>query len=170
MTVQGGTPWWGFGGKAPDLRWASLVLLLVTGAAHAGDAAVEAPVRQLVAALNAGNVKAASATHIAAPTLIDEAAPYFWSGPKAVERWYADLDASEKASGIKDGVVAIGTPVRELVSGSQAYVVWPATYSYEKKTVPLRETAQWVFTLVKQESGWKIASWAWAAPDAVKVR
>ena len=104
-------------GRALGLPWVSAILLLIAAPARAGDAAVEAPVRQFVAAINAGDVKAAEATHIAAPIISDEVAPYLWSGPKALDRWFADLDASEKAEGVTGDVVAIGTPMRELVHG-----------------------------------------------------
>ncbi len=162
------------GGRAPGLPLASLVLLLVATAAHAGDtwaagdAAVEAPIRQFTAAINMGDVKAALATHIAAPAITDEVAPYLWSGPKALDKWFSDLGASEAAEGIAGDLVSLGTPSREEVSGSHAYVVWPATFTYNRKSVPMRETAQWTFTLVKQGAVWKIASWAWSAPPAAR--
>ncbi len=164
----GVTPPAGSRGRAPRLPLASLALLLVAAAAHAGDAAVEAPIRQFTAAINKGDVKAALPTHIAAPVITDEVAPYLWSGPKALDRWFSDLGASEAAGGISDDLVSLGTPIREEVSGSHAYVVWPAVYTFNQKSVPMRETAQWSFTLIKQGASWKITGWTWSAPAAAR--
>ena len=53
-------------------------------------------------------------------------------------------------------------------TGDHAYLVWPATYSYDRKTLPMRETAQWIFTLVKRGALWKITGWTWSAPEATR--
>ena len=155
-------------GRAPGLSWASAILLLAATAAHAGDAAVEAPVRQFAATINKGDVVGAKATHVASPVIIDEVAPYLWSGPTAFDAWLKALGAAESAEGKTDAVVALGTPIREIVSADHAYVVWPATYSFIQKKRPMRETAEWSFTLEKSGGRWKIGSWTWSTPEATR--
>jgi ketosteroid isomerase-like protein len=146
------------------------MLLTCAPIVHAGDAAVEATIRQFAIAFNKGDLKTAKALHIAAPTIIDEVAPHYWSGPKAFDSWGADLAKSEAAEGKSGGQVLIGVPTREIISGDHAYVVAPTTYTFKQKGMTMRETAQMTLVMDKQASGWKIASWIWTGPDATPVK
>ncbi len=145
------------------------LLLMAVPPAAAGDAGVETTIRQFADAFNKGDMKAAKALHIAAPTIIDEVAPHFWSGRKAFDGWGAELVKSEAAEGRTGGQVTIGAPTRETVSGDRAYVIAPSTYLFKQKGVTMRETAQMTFVLDKQKSGWKIATWTWTGPEAKPV-
>jgi ketosteroid isomerase-like protein len=163
----------------PDASWkveSMKILVAVTAAilmcgsvAQAADAGVEATIRQFGAAFNKGDVAAAKALHVTTPSIIDEVAPHFWSGPKAFDSWTADLGKSEAAEGKTDGQVAISAPTREVVSGDSAYVIVPSTYTYKQKGARLREVAQMTFVLNKTASGWKIAAWAWTGKKGVPV-
>ena len=154
--------------KSPILLTGCL-FLLTAAPALAGDAALEATIRQFADAFNKGDMKAAKALHVAAPTLIDEVPPHLWRGPKAFDNWGADLAKSEAAEGKSGGQVTIGAPTREIVSGDHAYAVAPTTYTFQQKGRTMRETAQFTFILNKEASGWKIASWTWTSPDPKPV-
>ena len=145
--------------------------LAVTSAAHAAaDTAVEAPIRAMLNAFNKGDVAAAKATHIAAPTILDEpTAPYTWSGPTAFDDWLAALGRSEAAAGKSGGTVALGAVTRESVEGDRAYVVMPSTYTFQQHNQRMRETGTMTFALIRQPSGWKIAAWTWTSPEAVPM-
>ena len=138
--------------------------------AQAADAAVEAPIQQFVTAFNKGDGAGAVATMTARVSIIDEVAPFQWRGPDAFARWGAALGADSKARDITDQSVAIGAPTREIVSGVNAYVIVPATYSFKQKGVKMAEVAQMTFTLLKGDAGWKIAGWTWTGPDASAVK
>ncbi|MEG3146455.1 hypothetical protein U1839_17520 [Sphingomonas sp. RT2P30] len=138
--------------------------------ALAKDAAVEAPIRTFVASFNKGDVPAAAATHDRDVAIIDEVAPYRWSGAGAFDGWLAALAADSRAKGITDQSVTISDPTRELVTGADAYVVVPAVYRFRQKGVAMTETAQFAFSLHKGEAGWKISGWTWTGPDAVAAR
>ncbi len=146
-----------------------VLLSMAAPLAHAGDAAVEATIRQFADAFNKGDMAAAAALHIARPTITDEVPPYFWSGAKAFESWGADLGKSEAAEGKSGGRVSIGAPTRENTVGGRAYVVAPTTYTFQQKGRTMRETAQITIVLDKQAAGWKIASWTWTGPEATPV-
>lgn len=152
------------------IMFAATSLLLFAPAAHAGDAGVETTIRQFADAFNKGDLKAAKALHVAAPVIIDEVAPHYWSGAKAFDNWGADLAKSEAAEGKTGGQVAIGAPTREVVSGDHAYVIVPTTYTFQQKGMTMRETAQMTLALDKEASGWKIATWTWTGPDAKPVK
>jgi len=145
-------------------------LMVFASAAHAGDAAVEATVRQFGEAFNKGDVNAAKALHVASPTIVDEVSPHYWGGPNAFDSWLSDLGKSEAAEGKTEAQVAIGAPTREVVSGERAYVIVPSTYTFKQKGATLRETAQMTFVLAKEGSGWKIAAWTWTGARAVPVK
>jgi len=145
-------------------------VLLFGSAAHAGDAAVEATIRQFGEAFNKGDVKAAKALHIAAPTIIDDVAPHHWSGPDAFDQWLSDLAKSETAEGKTEAQVTISPPTREVISGDRAYVVVPSAYTFKQKGKTLRAAAQMTFVLAKETSGWRILSWTWTAPQEASVK
>src|ERR1700733_2490883 len=80
------------GGKMRHLQYfagALLALLWVSAPALAvGDHdAVLAPIHQFVEALNKGDMKAAAATHTAAPSIIDDVPPHQWQGADAFDKW-----------------------------------------------------------------------------------
>lgn len=137
-------------------------------AAHAAfDPAVSAPIRQMTEAFNKGDIATVKALHVAAPMIVDNVAPFIWSGPAAFDSWLADLMKAEGAAGKSDGVVMFGDPVDQVVSGDTAYVVTPCSYTYKQGGKTVREQGFTAFTLVKQGGAWKIQSWSWASPKGV---
>lgn len=140
--------------------------LLFAPAAGAADAGVDAAIHGFSDAFNKGDVAAARAFNVTAPTIVDEAPPHLWSGPGAFDRWVADLGKAEAAQGVSGGQVSLGEPTREVISGDRAYVVVPATYSFKQKGAAMREVAQITFVMARQGSAWKIASWTWTGPEA----
>ncbi len=74
--------------KSTILGLACLAALAVSSPAAAADAALAAPIHQFIDAFNKGDGKTAGATHLASGvTIIDEVAPFIWTGPKAFETW-----------------------------------------------------------------------------------
>ncbi len=150
---------------------ASVGALLWTLPAAAQDAAVEAPIKTFLDSFNKGDVASAMATHISTgATIVDEVAPFVWSGAKSFTDWGASYDVDAKAKGITEPGVSIGTPTRELVAGNNAYVIVPSVYTFKQKGVAMREAAQMTFALVKTAGGWRIAAWTWTGPDPVPVK
>ena len=153
-----------------------LIAMMLLGAglgaapALAADPAVEAPIRQFVDSFNKGDGAGAAAAMAARVSIIDEIAPFQWRGPDAFARWGAALAADSKAKGYSNESVTLGTPSRELVSGANAYVIVPATYSFTQKGVKMAEVAQMTFSLLKTDAGWKITGWTWTGPEASVVK
>ena len=156
--------------KSVLLGLACVAGLSIASAALAGEAKVEAPIRVFIDAFNKGDVKAASATHLASVSIIDEVPPYMWRGPKAFAGWVADLSQNDKVAGITSEMVTLGEVQRELVTGSTAYVIVGATYSFNQKGVAMHEPAQMTFALKKSAAGWKIAGWTWTGPDPTPAK
>ena len=95
------------------------------------------------------------------PSMIDEVPPYHWSGPGATKQWLADVGGWAKANGATHLKVRLGVPTRTDQTGTQGYVVTPATFTYSQKGRTEREEAAMVFTLNHTRSGWRISSFAW---------
>jgi ketosteroid isomerase-like protein len=150
---------------------ASVGALLWALPAAAQDAAVEAPIKTFIDSFNKGDVAGAMATHVSTgTTIVDEVAPFMWSGAKSFADWSASYDTDAKAKGITDPAVTVGAPTRELVSGNNAYVIVPSVYTFKQKGVAMREVAQMTFALAKTAGGWKIAAWTWTGPDPMPVK
>ena len=152
------------------LALAALPALLAATAAQAGNPAVEAPIRQMIDGFNKGDIKAAKATHVVSPTIVDEVAPYAWSGPEAFDSWVNALVKAETAEGKSGGKVTLGDPVRETIVGDHAYVFAPSTYTFVQKGQTMREAGTMTFALVRGEAGWKIQAWTWTSPEAGPVK
>lgn len=135
------------------------------------DPAVEAPIRTMEAAFNAGDVAKAKATHVDAPSILDEVtAPFLWTGPTAFDDWIATMGRSEAERGRAGGHVWFGPVTRETVEGDRAYVFLPSRYTFRQHGQAMREMGTITFALVKQGAGWKISGWAWTSPVAARVR
>ena len=148
----------------------AVLMLMAAPMALAGDAGVVATMRQLTDAFTKLDMKALKALHVAAPAINDEFAPFHWSGANAFDSWLAGLGKSEASQGISGGQMAVGAPSREVITGSNAYIVAPASYTFKQKGMTLRETAQFTFILNKEASGWKVASWTWTSGEPQPVR
>src|ERR1022692_2538565 len=134
----------------------------VAGAATP-TAEVLVPVRAFIDGFNKGDMKAAAAqTSPDGMLIIDDIAPFSWSGPKAFDTWGNALDDSDKAAGNTGAQLADGKPVHVEISSDRAYVVVPAVYTFKQKDVAMRETAQMAITLQKGKTGWLISGFAWA--------
>jgi hypothetical protein len=137
-------------------------LWLSVPAVAAGDnEAVLAPIRQFVDGLNKGDMKAAAATHVAAPSIIDDVPPHQWQGADAFEHWSAADNAEMQQDGITAPGVKIKAPSQFQLDGDSAYVVVPTVYSFLQKGKKTAENGYLTFAMAKQGSDWRIAGWAW---------
>jgi hypothetical protein len=147
---------------------AVLGAFIVAGLSAAAGAATPAaevmvPVRTFIDSFNKGDTKTAAAqTSPDGMLIVDEIAPFSWSGPKAFEAWGQALEEADKATGNTDARVTDGKPVQVVVSTDRGYVVIPVVYSFSQKGVPMKETARMVITLQKGKTGWLITGFAWA--------
>jgi hypothetical protein len=144
--------------------------LLVAPMASARDAGIATTIRTMMDGFNKGDIAAVKGIHVTDPTIVDNVAPFVWSGAGSFDRWLGDLGKSEAAAGKTDGNVWFGDSVDEQISGDQAYVVAPCTYTYQQGGKTMRETGFIAFVLVKTGTAWKVASWSWASPAGTAVK
>ena len=125
------------------------------------DPALTALPAQMIAALLADDVVALRAHCAASTTVVDEFAPYSWSGPDACVRWSAAFKtfaAQLKLTGFKGTIAPM--PFTD-VSGSHGYITAKVTLHAMLSGKPISEQGTWAFVAAKAGTGWKITSVAW---------
>jgi ketosteroid isomerase-like protein len=145
--------------------------LLVPAASVSATPADEAvsAARAWLDAFNAGNMNAFYAGHMASPVIIDEFAPFVWTGPNAAKTWAQGYDADAKARGITDGRVDYAAPIRSDSDGKAAYIVIPTVYRLKQNGRSLSAAGTMTLVMNRVGDAWKIASWTYSsaapAPD-----
>lgn len=126
-------------------------------------------IHQFIDDFDKGDMAGAKAAHVDAPTIIDEVAPYMWSGSGAVEGWAADLAKEDKANGDTAGKVRLGRVLLNNVEADKAYVHLNADYLYREHRKSMVEHGGFTFALTREGGDWKIAAWSWngTTPQAV---
>jgi hypothetical protein len=125
------------------------------------DPALLALPQKMLDALIANDVPALRAACAPSSTVIDEFAPYSWSGPDACVRWSAAFKtfaAQLKLTGFKGTIAPM--PFTD-VSGSHGYITAKVTLHAMLSGKPISEQGTWAFVAAKAGTGWKITSVAW---------
>ena len=149
----------------PLLAASLLALAIFAGAPASADPvppAALATVDQLLAAINADDLAGVAATYSVEPTIVDEFAPFQWSGVDASKKWFKDFRALAVASGISKVHVARHAPRYFHRDGHFGYLTVPVDYTYSLKGSPVTERGAFVLSLYEMEGlGWKIRASAW---------
>lgn len=151
------------------MRWtlyavaAAVFAFAVPAQAAPADDAVSA-VRTWIDKFNAGETAAFFAGHAGSPTIIDEFAPYKWSGPKAADAWAQGFDADAKAHNITEPRMDYAAPIRAESDGKSAYIILPTVYRFKQNGRSMSAAGTMTFVMVHQGPAWKIANWTYSAP------
>jgi ketosteroid isomerase-like protein len=120
-------------------------------------------VQAYLEAFNAGDPAAMSAAFAADGAILDGMAPHLWLGPTAAADWYRDVLAEGAHLGASGYRVTLGEPLHHDVTGDAAYVVVPATMTFDLNGTPITQTgALFTVALRRLADGWHVAAWAWA--------
>ncbi len=90
-----------------------------------------AAVHQYLDAFNRGDAKGMAATFAVPGQILDGMAPHVWQGPTATQDWYRDVLVEGKEHGASGYFVKVEGPLHNDVSGDNAYVVLPATMTFD---------------------------------------
>lgn len=94
--------------------------------------------------------------------IVDEFAPYRWSGATANADWNAGLQKLLTKEGTTDLSLVLSAPEQLNVNGSKAYAVFPTVILSKVHGKPSKEHGAFAFVLDKVDGAWHIASWTWA--------
>jgi ketosteroid isomerase-like protein len=120
-------------------------------------------VLQYLDAFNSGDPKAMSATCADPMQILDGISPHVWRGPAAGEDWRRDVLTEGERLGASGYYTTLGEPRHVDVTGDYAYVVVPATMSFNIQGKQVAQTDS-VFTVALRKVGteWRLTAWAWA--------
>jgi hypothetical protein len=122
-----------------------------------------AAVRNYIDAFNRGDAKPMAAAFGRQSLILDGMAPHLWVGPTASQNWYRDVLAEGKPSMVLQLIASLDLPRHVNVTGDDAYVVVPATMTFDLQGTQVTQTGA-VFTVALRRlaEGSRIVAWAWA--------
>ena len=139
---------------------AFLALVATSGAWASEQDDVTATIHTFIDAINKGDAAAAAATHVAAPSIIDEFPPHHWAGPTAFADWATDFGKDSTARKVTDSKLVPHNAKRLIVEGDHAYVVMPTDYTFKQGAKTMIEYGTITYALDKTTAGWRIAAWS----------
>ena len=141
---------------------AACVLSLAGQSLAEDNSAILKPVNGFMDATGAAaDIDRAASYWTANQSMLDEFAPYHWTGPNAVRTWWKGLLKDNKANGSSDVTVTASASALVQHNDRHAYVVQPAKVSFTTKGQHISLTGALTFALDRTKTGWKIASCAW---------
>lgn len=151
---------------------AAAALALCTGGlalASAPPASVMATVHGVVAAANADNTTRVGSYFVRNAVLVDEFAPYVWTGRDAAAHWWQAMDRMNASTHVTDMRIAVARVTQANIARSGAYVVVQMLITWRDHGKPWRESGLWALTLRNTGSSWKVASASWATSSVVSL-
>jgi hypothetical protein len=122
-----------------------------------------AAVHQYIDSFNRADTKSMAATFDVTGQILDGLPPHAWQGQTATLDWYKDVMMESEILGAADYFVTLGDPLHNNATNDRAYIVVPATMSFDfKGTKVVQSGAVFTLALRKTVDGWRIVSWAWA--------
>ena len=149
---------------------------LLVGAAKADDvdlAAITAPAHKLVEAINQGAASPPPHVFTKDAVVLDDFAPYHWSGKTTGKVWYGELVGAtpEARAAFADmhAELAVEAPKFARVTGEAGYYVLPAVFQFNDSGKRIRQTGQWVINVRKVKSEWLIDGHAYAITSETEI-
>jgi ketosteroid isomerase-like protein len=121
-----------------------------------------AAVRQYIEAFNEGDGEAMAATCADPMQILDPMSPHVWQGPTASEDWWSDVLAQREHLVASRFHVTLDEQRHVDVTGDFAYVVVPATVTFDLGDREITQTGS-LFTVAlrKVDTDWRLSAWAW---------
>ncbi|MGH7738103.1 MAG: hypothetical protein ACREMP_09600 [Candidatus Tyrphobacter sp.] len=143
-----------------------VVLRANTAAAAPPDPAISSMLGGLLAAVNANDAARVDTYFAADAVVVDEIAPYEWTGPHVGLRWWRAVDATSARMHVKS-LHARALPITQWhLSNGQAYVVLPLVLTSTVHGKTSRETGLWTFTLRRRGSAWAVETVTWSTQSS----
>ncbi|TFV56825.1 DUF4440 domain-containing protein [Mycobacterium sp. PS03-16] len=121
-----------------------------------------AVVHRYVKAFNAGDVDAMSACFTDDGCILDGMAPHLWRGATAPQDWYEGVLAEGRHQEAGGWRVTLSDAVHHDVSGDAAYVVMPATMTFDHRGRNVTQTGSFFTAALAHSDGvWRIRAWSW---------
>jgi ketosteroid isomerase-like protein len=125
------------------------------------NADVTAVVDAALSAGQRGDVAAMRAQYAQDCAFVDEFAPFLWTGPNAIDRYFASAGQTYQETRHTADKVAAGPAAFVYVSGDRAFVVEPVSGTASIRGKPYAAKGAFAFTLARIDGHWKITSQTW---------
>jgi hypothetical protein len=118
--------------------------------------------QQYIDAFNRGDTETMAAIFDITGQILDGLPPHAWQGPTVTLDWYKDVMEESELLGATNYFVTIGEPLHNNATTDRAYIVVPATMTFDFKGAKVVQSgAFFTVALKKTVNGWRIVSWAW---------
>jgi hypothetical protein len=142
---------------------AVLAVALVASPARASDQAdAFAVVQRFNDAWNRGDTAAAAGNFAPSISIIDDAPPYLWQGPGALQQWDDDIRRLLAKNPSDETSMNLSEPEQALLQDDGIYLVIPGALQFRRKGVSGQHRGILTVTLKKTGQAWLIGSFAWS--------
>jgi ketosteroid isomerase-like protein len=143
------------------------VLTTPAGAAQTSgpNAEVMATVSAALKAAASGDIPRLRDQYAPDVAFTDEFAPFFWSGPGAIDGYFISGGRMYQETQHRDGKTTINPPAYVYVSGDRAFVVEAVSATATVRGKPYRQNGSFAFVLARTAGRWKIISQTWTKTD-----
>lgn len=124
---------------------------------------VRATVQRFVDSMNNGDF-AGAASQCASATIVDQLAPYLFTGPDGCVRWLRSISAFVVSAGVTTVNATLDAPSSIDVGDVTAYVVYPIKFAVTVKGERLTKNAVATMVLTRGADGWKLTHVTFARP------
>lgn len=124
-------------------------------------AAIMAPINAAVDAVNSENPAATKGLYTTDAVVVDEFAPFSWSGTNAGAGWIGTLQTMSAQQHITDVRGVLHPAASFSIQGNSAYASFPTDVHFTLNGKPQVEHGTFAFTLRKEGDGWKIVTQTW---------
>ena len=139
-------------------------MIVLAGPAHASDRDdILSLIQQGIDSFNKGDPAAAAPHFLKSPVIIDDLPPYHFRGPTAMSDWGKSYDADSKKNAITEPSMKLLQVADVEISGTHAYVAWPAIYSFKQAGKPTQQDCSITVVLQKIDRDWRVDVWVWTA-------
>lgn len=126
-------------------------------------AAIMATINGVVNAVNANDANRVGSYFGLDATIVDEIAPYTWTGSDAGTLWWQSVQHQVASLGATNIHATAGTIAYWEVTGDHAYVIVPLTITVTGGHArPMSETGLWTMTLSQSGASWLIETATWS--------
>ena len=119
-------------------------------------------VRAFIDEVNRGSIPAALARLTADVCIVEDIAPFRWTGPEAGGQWLAAMAANAERLGVTAIAMNPGEPDRVEVEGTDAYCIRPGRVTLDGPEVALAEDGLLTFVMRADGGEWRIAALTWS--------
>jgi hypothetical protein len=94
-------------------------------------------------------------------TIVENYAPFIFSGADAVAAWEAGFRQHAGADELSELKIRFGSAQDFSVQGERAYLSLPTTWTGRTHGTPFEEHGAWAFVLSRRAGQWKVLGYGW---------